>query len=116
MATPRQVAAAAAVGRAVRAGSQPGTPSLPERLRLIPAMLRDALTGRFPALSRLRVVMLLLGVLYIVSPVDLMPESALMLLGLGDDVLIAGWVVASTLDAAGEYALWRRYVPTALGQ
>ncbi len=116
MPTTRQLAAAAAVGRAVRAGSQQGTPSLPERIRVVPAMLRDALAGRFPALSRPRVLMLLLGVLYIVSPIDLLPESALLLLGLSDDVLIAGWVVAGTLDAAGEYALWRRYAPNALGQ
>lgn len=111
MPTARQVAAAAAVGRAVRAGSQPGTPSMGERIRLVPAMLADSLAGRFPALSRTRLAMLLLGVLYIVSPIDLVPESALLLLGLTDDVLVAGWVVASTVDAAGEYAMWRRAAP-----
>lgn len=110
MPTARQVAAAAAVGRAVRAGSQPGTASVSERIRLVPAMLADSLAGRFPALSRTRLAMLLLGVLYIVSPVDLVPESALLLLGLTDDVLVAGWVVATTVDAAGEYAMWRRAV------
>jgi uncharacterized membrane protein YkvA (DUF1232 family) len=99
------------MGRAVRAGSQPGTASLLERVRLLPAMLADSLAGRFPALSRLRLGMLLLGVLYVVSPVDLVPESALLLLGLTDDVLVAGWVVATALDAAGEYAVWRRAVP-----
>lgn len=82
-----------------------------ERIRLIPAMLVDAVAGRFPALSRARLLVLLLGVLYIISPIDFVPESALLLLGLTDDVLVAGWVVASTLDAAGEYALWRRAVP-----
>ena len=111
MPTARQVAAVTAMGRAVRAGSQPGTPSLLERVRLLPAMLADSLAGRFPALSRLRLGMLLLGVLYVVSPVDLVPESALLLLGLTDDVLVAGWVVATALDAAGEYAVWRRAVP-----
>jgi uncharacterized membrane protein YkvA (DUF1232 family) len=74
-------------------------------------MLADSLNGRFPALSRSRLAMLVLGVLYVVSPVDLVPESALLLLGLTDDVLVAGWVVASTLEAAGEYATWRRVVP-----
>ncbi len=111
MPTARQVAAVTAVSRAVRAGSQPGTPGLLERVRLLPAMLADSLAGRFPALSRLRLGMLLLGVLYVVSPVDLVPESALLLLGLTDDVLVAGWVVATALDAAGEYAAWRRTVP-----
>lgn len=111
MPTARQVAAVTAMGRAVRAGSQPGTPTLLERVRLLPAMLADSLAGRFPALSRLRLGMLLLGVLYVVSPVDLVPESALLLLGLTDDVLVAGWVVATALDAAGEYATWRRTVP-----
>ena len=112
MPTGRQVAAAAALGRAVRAGTKPGTPSLLERVRLLPAMLRDAAAGRFPMLSRSRLAVLLLGVLYVVSPVDLVPESALMLLGMTDDVLVAGWVVAALLDAAGDYATWRRVVPT----
>lgn len=111
MPTPRHVAAAAAVGRAVRAGTQPGTPGLAERIRVLPAMLIDALAGRFPALSRLRAAALLAGVLYVVSPVDLLPESAMLLVGLTDDVLVAGWVVAAALDAAGEYALWRRLAP-----
>ena len=111
MPTARQVAAAAAVGKAVRTGSQPGTPGLAERVRLIPAMIADSLAGRFPGLSRARLSMLVLGVLYVVSPVDLVPESALLLLGLTDDVLVAGWVVAAAIDAAGDYALWRRAVP-----
>ena len=111
MPTGRQVAAAAAVGRAVRSGSAPGTPSLVERVRLLPAMLADSFAGRFPALSRTRLAMLVLGVLYVVSPIDLVPESALLLLGLTDDVLVGGWVVATTLDAAGEYATWRKVVP-----
>ena len=91
MPSPRQVAAAAAVGRAVRSGTAPGTPSLAERVRLAPAMLSDSFAGRFPALSRTRLAMLLLG--------------------LTDDVLVGGWVVATTLDAAGEYATWRKQVP-----
>lgn len=111
MPTPRQVATAAAVGRAVRSGSAPGTASLAERVRLMPAMLADALAGRFPALSRTRLAMLLLGIVYILSPIDLVPESALLLLGLTDDLLVGGWVVATTLDAAGEYATWRKAVP-----
>lgn len=111
MPTGRQVAAAAAVGRAVRAGSQPGSAGMAERIRLVPAMVIDALAGRFPLVSRARMVMLLLGVLYVVSPVDLLPESVMLLFGLTDDVLVAGWVVASVLDSAGDYALWRRAAP-----
>ena len=111
MPTARQVATAAAVGRAVRSGSQPGTPGLGERARLLPAMVADSWAGRFPVLTRARLALLLLGVLYVLSPVDLVPESALLLLGLTDDVLVAGWVVAAAMDAAGDYALWRRTVP-----
>jgi uncharacterized membrane protein YkvA (DUF1232 family) len=114
MPTARQVAAAAAVGRAVRSGSAPGTPSLADRIRLMPAMLADAFAGRFPALSRTRLAMLVLGIAYILSPVDLVPESALLLLGLTDDLLVGGWVVATALDAAGEYVTWRKVVPHAV--
>jgi uncharacterized membrane protein YkvA (DUF1232 family) len=74
-------------------------------------MLADSFAGRFPALSRSRLAMLVLGIVYIVSPIDLVPESALLLLGLTDDVLVGGWVVATAMDAAGEYATWRKVVP-----
>jgi uncharacterized membrane protein YkvA (DUF1232 family) len=75
-------------------------------------MVRDAAQGRYPALSRARLAALAVGVLYVLSPVDLMPESLMLLFGLTDDVLIAGWVVAGLLEAAGDYALWRSVVPT----
>jgi uncharacterized membrane protein YkvA (DUF1232 family) len=112
MPTPRQVAAAAALGRAVRSGTRPGTPGLAERVRLLPAMVKDAAAGRYPALSKGRLALLAVGVAYILSPVDLMPESLMMLFGMTDDVLVASWVVAGLLDASGEYALWKRAVPT----
>jgi uncharacterized membrane protein YkvA (DUF1232 family) len=112
MPTPRQVAAVTAVGRAVRSGSKPGTPGLVERARLLPSMVRDAAAGRYPALGKGRLTVLALGVLYVLSPFDLMPESLMLLFGMTDDVLIAGWVVAGLLDAAGDYAAWRQVVPT----
>jgi uncharacterized membrane protein YkvA (DUF1232 family) len=112
MPTPRQVAAVTAVGRAVRSGTRPGSPGLVERVRLLPSMVRDAAAGRYPALSKGRITALALGVVYILSPIDLVPESLMLLVGMTDDVLVAGWVVAGLLDASGEYALWRRAVPT----
>jgi uncharacterized membrane protein YkvA (DUF1232 family) len=116
MATARQVAAAAAVGRAVREGTRPGTPGLVERIRLMPSMVKDAAAGRYPGLAKGRLALLALGVLYIISPMDLVPESFMLLLGVTDDVLVAGWVVAGMLEAAGDYAAWRRVVPTTVVQ
>jgi uncharacterized membrane protein YkvA (DUF1232 family) len=116
MATARQVAAAAAVGRAVREGTRPGTPGLVERIRLMPSMVKDAAAGRYPGLKKGRLALLALGVLYIVSPMDLVPESFMLLLGVTDDVLVAGWVVAGMLEAAGDYATWRRVVPATVVQ
>jgi uncharacterized membrane protein YkvA (DUF1232 family) len=75
-------------------------------------MVKDAAAGRYPALSKGRLALLAVGVAYILSPVDLMPESLMMLFGMTDDVLVASWVVAGLLDASGEYALWKRAVPT----
>ncbi len=116
MPTARQVAAAAAVGRALREGTGAGTPSMAERIRLMPSMIKDAAAGRYPGLSKARLAALAFGVLYILSPLDLVPESLMLLVGMTDDVLVAGWVVAGLLNASGDYALWRSVVPATVVQ
>jgi uncharacterized membrane protein YkvA (DUF1232 family) len=76
------------------------------RVASIPRLLRDTLNGRYDGLTRGRLGLMLLALLYILSPVDLMPEALLAIPGLADDAAIGAWLVASLLGATTAYHAW----------
>jgi uncharacterized membrane protein YkvA (DUF1232 family) len=46
--------------------------------------------------------------LYVVSPVDLVPELLVPLIGLGDDALVIGWIAASLINETESFLRWER--------
>jgi len=98
----RKAAAAAAAAAAMSDGPTGFT----ARLASIPRLVRDVLRGRYDGLSRGRLLLMLLAVVYIVSPVDLLPEIFLTIPGLADDAAVAAWLVAALLGATTAYRAW----------
>ena len=86
------------VADAVRGST--GRHSLTQRLAAIGPMLRDAVTGRWAQAPRLRLIASIAGLVYVVSPIDVLPELILGPFGLGDDVAIIALCVASLMTAA----------------
>ncbi|GGI91106.1 hypothetical protein GCM10011581_30150 [Saccharopolyspora subtropica] len=72
------------------------------RVRAVPAMLASAARGRNPALPRYQLALWLLAVVYLVSPVDFIPEF-LPLLGIGDDIGVGTWLLTSLYAEAGNH-------------
>jgi uncharacterized membrane protein YkvA (DUF1232 family) len=105
-----RVAAFVALARALRASGRPGTPGIGAQLAAVPRMLKLGLTGRYPGLSKSRIVLAALGVLYIVSPVDLMPELLFSVFGLGDDAFVAAWVAGAVLGETDAFLRWEAEV------
>lgn len=101
-------AAFRALLRVVRAGRQPGAPGFGERVDALPRLVRGSASGRYPGLGRGRLAMFALGIVYLVSPVDVMPELVLALLGLGDDALVGLWLAGSFLDETERFVRWER--------
>lgn len=66
-------------------------------------MVRDVLTGRWAGVSRLRIFASLGALVYVLSPLDLIPEVLLGPFGLGDDLAIATMAVASLFGAAEQW-------------
>ena len=64
------------------------------------------LPGRYDGLGRGRLLLMLLAVVYIVSPIDLLPEAIPTLPGLVDDAAVAAWLVATLLRATSAYRDW----------
>jgi uncharacterized membrane protein YkvA (DUF1232 family) len=102
------MAAFAALWRAVSRGREPGAPGLGERLQAFPRMVADAVSGRYAALGRGRLVLLALALAYLVSPVDLVPEAFVPLLGLADDSVVALWLAGVFLAETDRFLAWER--------
>lgn len=91
----------------VRAGTRPGTPGIGDRVRALPTMVRDSVTGEYRGTGRSRLAVSAVGLLYLVSPLDVLPEAFLPLVGLLDDAVVAAWVAGSLLVATEDYVEWR---------
>jgi uncharacterized membrane protein YkvA (DUF1232 family) len=88
------------------AAVQEGPTGFGARVAAVPRLVRDVVAGRYPGMSRGRLAALMIAGLYVVSPVDLLPEALLTLPGLADDAAVAAWLVASLLGATTAYRSW----------
>jgi uncharacterized membrane protein YkvA (DUF1232 family) len=108
MATVRRITAMKALWDALRGAQRPGAPSVWERFSALPRMLVQGITGRYPHLAKARVGLAALAVLYVVSPVDLVPELLLPILGLGDDALVVAWLAGTLLAESEAFLSWEK--------
>lgn len=104
-----KAARAAAAWRTYREVTKPGSPSLMTRVRAIPRMIGAVMRGRYDGMGRGKLTLLGLGVVYILSPVDVVPDF-LMLIGVADDFGVFLWLIASLLGESGRYVEHERRV------
>lgn len=78
-----------------------------ERFSAVPGMLVATLSGRFPGATRQGVGLSILGIVYVVSPLDLMPELLLGPFGLADDAGILAISIGYLVAASDRYLHWR---------
>ena len=109
---PARIAAFGALWRAVVAGGQPAAPDFGDQLRSLPRMIGAAVSGKYAELGRGRLALLALALAYLVSPVDVVPEALLGLLGLGDDAVVALWLGGALLVETDRFLAWERQQPT----
>ncbi|GAB2960859.1 hypothetical protein GCM10027203_77440 [Nonomuraea fastidiosa] len=104
-----KAARAAAAWRTYREVTRPGTPPLMTRVRAIPRMLGAVMRGRYAGLGKGKLALMGLGVVYLISPVDVIPDF-LMLIGVADDFGVFLWLMASLLGESGRYVEHERAV------
>ncbi|MEV4094076.1 YkvA family protein [Streptosporangium saharense] len=102
-----KAARAAQAWRVYRQVSQPGSPGLAARLRTVPRMVGAVTRGQYPGMTKGKLAMLGLGVVYILSPIDVIPDF-LALVGVADDFGVFLWLMASLLGESGRYLDWER--------
>jgi uncharacterized membrane protein YkvA (DUF1232 family) len=106
--TSTRFAAVGAVWRALRAGHRPGTPGVGDRLRALPRLVKATLLGRYVGTTRMRLALMALAAVYVISPVDLVPELFVPLLGLIDDAFVLAWLAGTVLLETERFIEWER--------
>ena len=72
-------------------------------MRALPAMLGAVASGRWRGASRWQLAGYLAALLYVVSPVDVVPELLLGPFGLADDVAVAALAVTGLVRSVDAY-------------
>ena len=96
----------ATVASVVRATTKPGAPSLVSRMQAVPRLVRATLSGRYLGTTRGRLGLLAGAVAYIVSPVDLVPEAVLPVLGTVDDAFVISWAIKTLVEETDRFLAW----------
>lgn len=107
----KRIWALRALWDAVRGATRPGAPSAGARLAAVPRMVRMTLSGRYRDLDRGRLALMAMALAYVLSPIDLMPEVLLTVFGLGDDALVASWLVGALLVESEAFLRWEAGQP-----
>ncbi len=104
-----------ALWRALRRGRRRGSPGIGRRLVALPRMVIAELRGHYSDLNWGRLALIVAGVIYVLSPVDILPELGLLTVGLIDDAIVVAWIARAVLDETERFLLWERDRTRALG-
>ncbi|GAA2654871.1 YkvA family protein [Paractinoplanes durhamensis] len=103
--TLKRTAAFTALARSLMSGAR-GGPSLSTRLAALPRMLKATAKGQYD--GGVRVAMMAAATAYVVSPIDLVPEAFLFVLGLADDAVMITWLAGTVLAETERFLEWEK--------
>lgn len=106
MKTASRIKMAATVASVVRASTRPGAPSLSERVQAVPRLVRCTLERTYAGTSVRRLGLVAGAVAYVASPVDLVPEAFLPVLGAADDAVVISWAVTAFFEETDRFLAW----------
>ena len=85
------------------------------KLTVIPeyiSLLRDYLRGAYTGIGKVQLVLIAAGLLYIVTPADLIPDFHCAI-GFLDDIAVMEYVALATRGELKKYKAWRKLHPMA---
>ncbi|MFJ6214149.1 YkvA family protein [Streptomyces sp. NPDC092296] len=90
---------------------RPGAPRLAARIGAAPRLLRTALRGEYPYLSRGKALAgALLLAAYLASPLDAVPD-VIPVIGWVDDAGVLMWALRALVRESGRFVQWERAAP-----
>lgn len=94
--------------RRKRAQNGPGPVGNPiQRVKALPRLWKAWRSGNYPELPRSQVVLWAVALVYLVSPIDVLPEF-LPVIGVTDDAGVVVWLLSSLSLASGSYLRWEK--------
>ena len=106
MKTASRIKLAASVASVVRASLRPGGPSVAERVHAVPRLVRATLDGTYAGTTMGRLGLVAAAVAYVASPIDLLPEAFLPVVGAADDAFVIGWAVKAFVEETDRFVAW----------
>jgi uncharacterized membrane protein YkvA (DUF1232 family) len=103
--TLRRTAAFTALAKALTSGAR-GGPSLGKRLGALPRMIKATMRREYD--GGMRVALMTAATIYVVSPVDAVPEALLLVVGLADDAVMITWLAGSVLSETERFLEWEK--------
>lgn len=109
----RRMTAFTALWRALRGQRGPDAPPLHVQLVALPRLVVASLRGTYPGADSSRLLLMLGALAYVVSPVDVLPEAMLALVGLTDDAFVLSWLAGAVLSETQAFLAWEAGRPAA---
>ena len=103
--TLKRAAAFTALAKALTSGAR-GGPSISKRLAALPRMLAATAKGQYD--GGLRVAMMAAATAYVISPIDVIPEAFLLVVGLADDAVMVTWLAGTVLAETERFLEWEK--------
>ena len=85
---------------------KPGTPGLGRRLAAFPRLVRASIKGEYD--GGMRLFLMAAASLYIVSPIDAIPELFTLVVGLIDDAFVVSWLVGTLMSETERFLEWEK--------
>jgi uncharacterized membrane protein YkvA (DUF1232 family) len=94
--------------RRKRAQGVPGPVGNPiQRAKALPRLWKAWRSGRYPELPRSQVVLWAVALVYLISPIDVLPDF-LPVIGVTDDAGVLVWLLSSLSIASGSFLRWEK--------
>jgi len=103
--TLKRTAAFTALARALTSGAR-GGPSLGTRLAALPRMIKATAKGEYD--GGMRIALMAAATVYVISPIDAVPEALLLVVGLVDDAVAITWLAGSVLSETARFLEWEK--------
>lgn len=76
------------------------------KIGLLFDMLKDYFSGHYTEISKTKIALIVAGLVYIISPIDIIPEF-IVGIGILDDFVIAGFILNKISGILENYYHWR---------
>ena len=88
--------------------SEPGGPSIAVRVSCLPRMTKAVARGDYHGVSAAHLGLIAAAAAYVVSPVDLLPEALVGVIGLADDAVVLAWLARTLTQDTDRFLEWER--------